>query len=94
MRHSLAIAFAGLLVTLGVAAAPLLFGDAPLTHYPPPGSEPVHAGTIELMTAVLFDVGVFVLVFGFAVGVVSVFARAGEAAEGDGYAGPQGAKRS
>jgi multisubunit Na+/H+ antiporter MnhB subunit len=94
VRHSLAIAFAGLLVTLGVAAAPMLFGDAPLTHYPPPGSEPVHAGTIELMTAVLFDVGVFVLVFGFAVGVVSIFARAGEAAEEDGYAGPQGAKRS
>jgi multicomponent Na+:H+ antiporter subunit A len=94
VRHSLAIAFAGLLATLGVAAVPLLFGDAPLTHYPPPGSEPVHAGTIELMSAVLFDVGIFVLVFGFAVGVVSVFARAAEAAEGDGYAGPQGAKRS
>jgi len=93
VRHSLAIAFSGLLVTLGVAAAPLLFRDAPLTHYPPPGSEPVHAGTIELMTAVLFDVGVFVLVFGFAVGIVSVFARAGEAAGQDRYAEPQGAKR-
>ena len=86
MRHSLAIAFAGLLATLGVAAVPLLFGDAPLTHYPPPGSEPVHAGTIELMSAVLFDVGIFVLVFGFAVGVVSFFARA--IASEEGYAGP------
>jgi multicomponent Na+:H+ antiporter subunit A len=94
VRHSLAIAFSGLLVALGVAAAPPLLGDAPLTHYPPAGSEPVHAGTIELMTAVLFDVGVFVLVFGFTVGVVSIFARAGEAAGEDGYAGPRGAKRS
>jgi multicomponent Na+:H+ antiporter subunit A len=94
VRHSLAIAFAGLLATLGVAAAPLLFGDAPLTHYPPAGSEPVHVGTIELMSAVLFDVGVFVLVFGFAVGVVSVFARAGEDAERDGYARTQGVERS
>ena len=94
VRHSVAIAFLGLLVALGVAAAPLLFGDPPLTHYPPAGSEPVHAGTIELMTAVLFDVGVFVLVFGFAVGVVSIFAHAAEVAEQDGYAGPRGAKRS
>jgi multicomponent Na+:H+ antiporter subunit A len=94
VRHSLAIAFLGLLVALGVAATPLLFGDAPLTHYPAPGTEPVHAGTIELMSAVLFDVGVFMLVFGFTVGVVAIFASAGEAAEQDGYAGPQGAKRS
>jgi multicomponent Na+:H+ antiporter subunit A len=94
VRHSLAIAFCGLLLALGVAATPLLFGDAPLTHYPPAGSEPVHAGTIELMTAVLFDVGVFVLVFGFTVGVVSIFARAGEAVGEDGFAGPQGARRS
>ena len=28
------------------------------------------------MTAVLFDFGIFLLVFGFAVGVVSFFARA------------------
>jgi multicomponent Na+:H+ antiporter subunit A len=93
VRHSLAIAFSGLLMALGVAAASLLFGEAPLTHYPPAGSEPVHAGTIELMTAVLFDVGVFVLVFGFTVGVVSIFARAGEAVEEDGYAGQRGAQR-
>jgi multisubunit Na+/H+ antiporter MnhB subunit len=94
VRHSLTIAFSGLLVALAVAAAPLLFGGAPLTHYPPPGSEPVHAGTIELMTAVLFDVGVFVLVFGFTVGVVSVFARAGVAAGEDEHVGPRGAQRS
>jgi multisubunit Na+/H+ antiporter MnhB subunit len=94
VRHSLTIAFCGLLLALGVAAAPLLFGDAPLTHYPPAGSEPVHLGTIELMTAVLFDVGVFVLVFGFTVGVVSVFARAGKAVGEDGYAGQRGAERS
>jgi multicomponent Na+:H+ antiporter subunit A len=80
VRHATGIAFAGLLVALGVAGAPLLLGDAVLTHYPPPGTEPIHLGTIELMSAVLFDLGVFLLVFGFAVGVVSYFARAGEAA--------------
>ncbi|MEW6638623.1 MAG: MnhB domain-containing protein, partial [Actinomycetota bacterium] len=76
VRYATGIAFAGLLVALSVAAAPLFFGEAVLTHYPPPGTEPVHLGTLELMTAVLFDFGVFLLVFGFAVGLASFFARA------------------
>jgi hypothetical protein len=45
------------------------------------------------MTAVLFDSGVFLLVFGFAVGVVSFFARANEVAGGEGYADTEGASR-
>ena len=80
VRHAVPLAFAGLLASIGVAAAPLLFGDAVLTHYPPPGSKVVYLGTLELITAVLFDVGVFLLVFGFAVGTVSLFARADESA--------------
>ena len=87
VRHATAIALSGLLVALGVAAASLLLGDAVLTHYPAPGTEPVHLGTLELMTAVLFDFGVFLLVFGSVVGVVSLFARAGEYA---GNAEPRG----
>jgi multicomponent Na+:H+ antiporter subunit A len=86
VRYATAVAFAGLLVALSVAAAPLFFGEAVLTHRPPPGTEPVHLGTLELMTAVLFDFGVFLVVFGFAVGVVSFFARA--IAREEGYAGP------
>jgi multisubunit Na+/H+ antiporter MnhB subunit len=87
VRHAVAIAFVGLLASIGVAAAPLLFGDAVLTHYPPPGSKVVYLGTLELITAVLFDVGVFLLVFGFAVGTVSLFAGAGESAGGGNRAG-------
>jgi multicomponent Na+:H+ antiporter subunit A len=91
VRYATAVAFAGLLVSLSVAAAPLFFGEAVLTHHPPPGTEPVHLGTLEVMTPVLFDFGVFLLVFGFAVGVVSFFARAivGE----EEYAGPQGTSK-
>ena len=89
VRYATAVAFAGLLVALSVAAAPLLFGEAVLTHQPPPGTEPVHVGTLELVTAVLFDFGVFLLVFGFAVGVVSFFART--IAREEGYADPAGA---
>jgi multicomponent Na+:H+ antiporter subunit A len=88
VRYATAVAFAGLLVALSVAAAPLFFGEAVLTHQPPSGTEPVHLGTLELMTAVLFDLGVFLLVFGFAVGVVSFFARA--IAREEGYASPEG----
>jgi multisubunit Na+/H+ antiporter MnhB subunit len=76
VRYAPVVAFAGLLVSLGVAAVPLFGGDPVLTHYPPPGSKPVYLGTVELITPVLFDAGIFFLVFGFAVGVVSFFARA------------------
>ena len=78
VRHALAVSFTGLLVALGVAAAPLFLGEPVLTHFPLAklGTEPVHLGTIEVMTAVLFDLGVFLLVFGFAVGTVTSFARA------------------
>ncbi len=65
-----------------VSSRPLGVGEAILTHYPPPGTEPVHIGTLEVMTAVLFDFGVFLLVFGFAVGVASFFARAIAGKEG------------
>ena len=76
VRHAAAVSFAGLLVALCVAAAPVFLGEAVLTHFPRPGTEPLHLGTIEVMTAVLFDLGIFLLVFGFAVGLVSSFARA------------------
>jgi multisubunit Na+/H+ antiporter MnhB subunit len=91
VRYATWISFTGLLVALGVATAPLFLGDAVLTHYPRPGTEPVHLGTVELMTAVLFDFGIFLLVFGFAVGVVSFFART--VAREEEYAGPGGPAR-
>jgi multisubunit Na+/H+ antiporter MnhB subunit len=83
VRHALPVAFAGLLLSLCVAAAPLLLGEPVLTHYPSAGSKVIHLGTLELITAVLFDVGVFLLVFGFAVGTVTIFAIAGASADGD-----------
>ncbi|MER3484611.1 MAG: hypothetical protein C4345_00180, partial [Chloroflexota bacterium] len=38
----------------------------------------VHLGSLELITAVLFDVGVFLLVLGFATGVIDLIARSRE----------------
>jgi multicomponent Na+:H+ antiporter subunit A len=75
VRHAATVSLTGLLVALGVATAPLFLGEAVLTHFPPAGTEPLHFGTIEVMTAVLFDAGVFLLVFGFAVAMISFFAR-------------------
>jgi multisubunit Na+/H+ antiporter MnhB subunit len=79
-------AFAGLLVVLLVATIPLFAGQPVLTHYPQPGSEVVHLGTLELLTAVLFDLGVFLLVFGFAVESIKLIARA--IADEEEYRGP------
>jgi multisubunit Na+/H+ antiporter MnhB subunit len=70
------IAFAGLGLSLGVAFVPALLGRPVMTHAPAPGSEVVRLGAIELLTAVLFDVGVFLLVLGFAVSAITMFARA------------------
>lgn len=101
VRHAGSGAFVGLLLALLVAFAPVLMGDPVLTHYPPPGAKVLHLGTLEALTAVLFDVGVFLLVFGFVVGTVGMISRsvadeeeyAGMEAmetEPDGRTGPEG----
>ena len=101
VRHAGIVAFAGLLLALLVAFAPVLLGDPVLTHYPPPGAKVLHFGTLEVLTAVLFDVGVFLLVFGFAVGTVGMISRSvadeeeragmeAMEAEPDGRTGPEG----
>lgn len=75
VRSAGVIAFAGLLISLFVMLVPLFLGDPILTHYPPPDAEVLIFGTLEILTAVLFDVGVFLLVFGFSVGTVSIMSR-------------------
>lgn len=76
VRFAGRIAFVGLLIALAVAGVPVLLGDPVLTHYPAPGVEPVHFGKLEFVTALLYDLGVFLLVFGFVVSTVSMFGRA------------------
>ncbi|HSI97071.1 MAG TPA: MnhB domain-containing protein, partial [Gaiellaceae bacterium] len=74
VRLASAGAIAGLLLALVVAFAPLVWGDPPLTHLPAPGADAVRLGTLELITAVVFDVGVFLLVFGAVVGIIRTIA--------------------
>ncbi len=86
VRHAPILAGAGLVLSLLVATVPLLLGDPVLTHYPRPGGHVIYLGTLELITPVLFDVGIFLLVFGFVVGTMNAFART--ISEEQEYAGP------
>lgn len=74
IRRAPVVALCGLGVAVTVFAAPLLLGGAPLEHWPPPSEAPVHIGSLELITAVVFDVGVFLLVFGAAVTIIDALA--------------------
>lgn len=76
VRYAGVGAFVGLLLALSVAVMPLFLGDAVLTHYPPSGAKPIYLGTLEIITAVLFDTGVFLLVFGFVIGSIGMISRA------------------
>ena len=74
VRHAPKLAMGGLLVALAVTFIPALAGQAPLEHAPAPGGEVVHLGSLELLTAVAFDVGVFALVLGMVVATIHLIA--------------------
>ena len=75
LRHAPAIAVSGLLLALAVGFLPVAAGDPPFTHRPAPGEDVVKLGTLELISAVAFDIGVFLLVCGALVTVVHQLAR-------------------
>lgn len=64
LRYAPIVAMAGLTLALAVAFIPVLIGDPILTHYPRPGGDVAHFGTLEGITAVAFDAGIFLLVVG------------------------------
>jgi multicomponent Na+:H+ antiporter subunit B len=75
LRHAPAVAAGGLLLALAVGFLPIVTGDPPFTHRPGPGEHVVKFGTLELISAVAFDVGVFLLVCGVLVTLVHQLAR-------------------
>lgn len=79
IRFVAPLAFVGLLGALAIAAVPLAFGEPILTHRPAPGSGVVELGTLELTSAVAFDVAIFVLVLGATAGIIRTIARTEEA---------------
>lgn len=64
LRRAPAIATVGLLMALGVGFGGVAFGYPPFTHFPRPGEPVVTIGSLELISAVAFDVGLFLLVTG------------------------------
>ena len=75
VRHAPTIALVGLAISLAVTFLPVFFGKPVLTHWPPSGEHVIHIGSVELISAVAFDIGVFLVVFGFTVGVIDLIAR-------------------
>ena len=76
VRWAPGVAAAGLALALAVALQAPVRGEPLLTHEPAPGAEPVKFGTLELITAVAFDVGVFLLVLGAVVAILDALAGA------------------
>ena len=64
LRFAPHIAGTGLLLALAVGFFAVLDGKPMFTHWPGPGVHPTRIGTLEVLTAVLFDIGVFLLVVG------------------------------
>lgn len=77
-RYAPAVAFSGLLLAFLVVFSPVLRGDPLLAHLPAPGDEVRHVGALELHTALLFDIGVALLVGGFIISTARVLAELGE----------------
>ncbi|CAM2836063.1 sodium:proton antiporter [Mycobacterium intermedium] len=64
LRFAPHAAVGGLLISLVVGFAPLIFEKPLFSHFPGPGQRVVTIGSLELFTPLIFDIGVFLLVFG------------------------------
>ena len=74
LRHAGLVALAGLVLALASGFFPIATGDPPFTHLPAPGEPVTKVGSVELATALLFDVGVFLLVIGAVGGILALLA--------------------
>lgn len=70
------MAFVGLAIAYGIAFIPPVFGHPIMLHQPTMNSSAVHFGVLEFITPVLFDIAVFMVVYGFCVGAMMAVSRA------------------
>jgi len=75
VRRADVLAAVGLLTALAFGFAGIVIGEPPFTHYPRAGEPAIHVGTLELTTAVGFDIGLFLLVVGVVVLLTRELAR-------------------
>lgn len=78
LRRLVAVAVAGLAIAGAVVFVPAALGRPLLAHAPAPGEHVVKLGSLELHTALLFDVGVFVVVVAFIAAVLHSLAALAE----------------
>ncbi len=76
LKYAHYVALTGLLVALAATFGPTLIGYPPATTFPRPGGSVIEIGALELDTAILFDFGVYLLVLGFTVTMMSLFVYA------------------
>jgi multisubunit Na+/H+ antiporter MnhB subunit len=68
----------GLAVMVAVALVGPLVGDAPVSQYPGEDGHVVTVGMLELHTAVLYDVGIALVVFGVLAATLEILAEVAE----------------
>jgi multicomponent Na+:H+ antiporter subunit B len=68
--------FIGLGMAYALAFVPVMFGYPILSHFPRMNEPVTHFGGLEFITPVLFDISVFLLVYGFCVGAMMAVSRA------------------
>lgn len=71
VRRAPNVAVAGLVIVVAMLALPLVFGGTLLQHWPPADEKPVYVGSIELITAVAYDIGIALLVVGAVMTIVT-----------------------
>lgn len=76
VRFAPVAAIIGVFLAALVAFVPLAFGEPVFRHVPHAGDHAVYFGTLEFITPVVFDVGVFLVVIGFCVGSMEAIGRA------------------
>lgn len=74
-RVAPALTFVGLALSLLTAFIPMMFGENLFTHWPTMNNHAYQFGVLEFITPVAFDVGVFLIVYGFCVGGLHAISR-------------------
>lgn len=74
-RYAPVMTFVGLGLALLTVFLPLVFGQNLMTHWPGMNEHVIRFGVLEFITPVAFDIGVFLIVYGFCVGGVHAVAR-------------------
>lgn len=74
VRYAAPLAGVGLLLVVGTAFLPVLGGYTPMTLFPRPGQPELGMGGLHLHTALVFEGGLMLIVFGLVVTVIDRFA--------------------